>query len=380
MEAFEYLFLDIEWNQANGTTDLSGREPVQIGIIGTDEFLEKKKSFSKYVCLRDIRLLTAKTCKITHLTAKVIQEAKEESVIYNRICQSFPSYSHVVVWTMDTYEIFREGMRRTKIKMPKHNVIVLQDILNTIVINKEKQIGFETALKFADISYTASFLHYSKHDVAYLYQLYREIFYRYNDLTEKESCYMNRGSKKLHISGCRYIRKSSDRNLIMTRKSLIFQGYTPCLCCGTVENWGRLDWKAAINEKKKKENRKMLRRLPLTEKNIMHICEQFGIKCNIVMDIVFIKTSFSSWRVHIQGNKVKKVYHENYRVNRSDFFKKKKYNEGFHEQIVQSDNFYDVIQYIYYHEKNFMKVKCQKNRIEILFEKIEQERREKENK
>ena len=33
---FEYLFLDIEWNQAPKTTDIEEREPVQIGIVAVD--------------------------------------------------------------------------------------------------------------------------------------------------------------------------------------------------------------------------------------------------------------------------------------------------------------------------------------------------------
>lgn len=31
-EKIEYLFLDIEWNQAPGTSDLDGREAIQIRI------------------------------------------------------------------------------------------------------------------------------------------------------------------------------------------------------------------------------------------------------------------------------------------------------------------------------------------------------------
>ena len=36
-EKYEYLFLDIEWNQEPGTTDIDGREPVQIAIVAADE-------------------------------------------------------------------------------------------------------------------------------------------------------------------------------------------------------------------------------------------------------------------------------------------------------------------------------------------------------
>ena len=42
---FEYLFLDIEWNQAPKTTDIEEREPVQIGIVAADAKLNKKEHF-----------------------------------------------------------------------------------------------------------------------------------------------------------------------------------------------------------------------------------------------------------------------------------------------------------------------------------------------
>lgn len=32
-EQFEYLFLDIEWNQAPGTIDLDGREAIQMRLL-----------------------------------------------------------------------------------------------------------------------------------------------------------------------------------------------------------------------------------------------------------------------------------------------------------------------------------------------------------
>ena len=42
---FEYLFLDIEWNQAPKTTDIEEREPVQIGIVAADANLNIKEHF-----------------------------------------------------------------------------------------------------------------------------------------------------------------------------------------------------------------------------------------------------------------------------------------------------------------------------------------------
>ena len=52
---FEYLFLDIEWNQAPKTTDIEEREPVQIGIVAADANLN--------ILIRTLLLYL-----ITHLT------------------------------------------------------------------------------------------------------------------------------------------------------------------------------------------------------------------------------------------------------------------------------------------------------------------------
>ena len=39
-ETFEYLFVDMEWNQTPGTKGIEDRERVQIGIVATDEQLQ----------------------------------------------------------------------------------------------------------------------------------------------------------------------------------------------------------------------------------------------------------------------------------------------------------------------------------------------------
>ena len=39
-ETFECLFVDMEWNQTPGTKGIEDREPVQIGIVATDEQLQ----------------------------------------------------------------------------------------------------------------------------------------------------------------------------------------------------------------------------------------------------------------------------------------------------------------------------------------------------
>ena len=47
LEKFEYLFVDIEWNQTPGTNGIEDREPIQICVVATDESMNLKKSFSR---------------------------------------------------------------------------------------------------------------------------------------------------------------------------------------------------------------------------------------------------------------------------------------------------------------------------------------------
>ena len=51
LEKFEYLFVDIEWNQTPGTNGIEDREPIQIGVVATDESMNLKKSFSRAMLL-----------------------------------------------------------------------------------------------------------------------------------------------------------------------------------------------------------------------------------------------------------------------------------------------------------------------------------------
>ncbi|MGN1198626.1 MAG: hypothetical protein ACI4TA_13650 [Acetatifactor sp.] len=116
-----------------------------------------------------------------------------------------------------------------------------------------------------------------------------------------------------------------------------------------------------------------LRKLPITEENIKLICGKFGIECSMVSNVISLKTSAGYWRIYIKDDKVDSIHHGNYRMTRTDFYKKKKkYNEGLHEQNVSVENFYDVVKYIYCHDRDMLKNK--KNRIDKLFEQIERER------
>lgn len=168
---------------------------------------------------------------------------------------------------------------------------------------------------------------------------------------------------------------SVDRKLIVP-KSMIFKGYAVCKCCGKSQSWKQLEWefvdKYRIQNKKYRDD---LKQMPLIETNIEKICKWFQLSYNISSEIVFVRTAFSRWIVYLQKNKVKKLLHENYRICKSQYLKKQKMKciEGYHKQKLPSENFFEVIQYIKYHDAGIVKRMSKKNRLEKLLEMVEME-------
>lgn len=383
---FEFLFVDIEWNQKAGTDDIDNRGPVQIGLIGTDESLDIKKSFSKGIRLNNMDDLTEDTCKLLRTCRKNIENAKTLHDVFWRMEQTYSSYRYVVVWNIDSYHLLYKSMKETGIHIPHHKVIVLQEIVNRIAASDDQCVGFEMALKYAKIAYEQNYLHAAKHDVKYLLALFKKMYADYTLLTQNEMNALNARSKIIHTMECRH--GYSEHTEVRTgAKSLIFYGYRPCKCCQSENEWRRYQWEVAkpktesvrVNTKRqsipdKTYARAELRALPLTDENIKLICDTFKIACNICEDLVFLSTGIGYWRVYLSEDAVWEVYHANHWQKKADYFKiRKKMNEGYHKQAITMTNFYDVVQYIYYHDKNLYKAR-KKSRIERLFEKIEQDR------
>ena len=89
-EQLEYLFLDLEWNQAPGTTGLDGREAIQIGVVAADTKIQKTKTFSKAIRLSDPSLFNEKTQIVTHTPITNIMQGKEENVVLTKFAKHFP--------------------------------------------------------------------------------------------------------------------------------------------------------------------------------------------------------------------------------------------------------------------------------------------------
>ena len=377
-DRIEFLFVDMEWNQKTGTKDLEGREPIQIALMGADECLEETKLFSKGIRLEDVNTLTEETCKITHAGVDTIMRANSLEEVFKRIKMSFPKFKYVVVWTKDTYDLFVQSTKQAGVKLPKHRVLILQDIIGLIATSSKKKIGFETVLAKAEIQYNPAYLHFSKHDVQYLFALYKKMYADYQKLTTYESSVVNEKTRIIHTSECRYA-KHIKGSIHPGVKTLVFRGYRACNCCGSELNLRKIYWIPTLQEEKSKKageeiSEAELRNLPLTESNIKQICNRYSMKCNISEHMIFLTTNCGYWRLYFDGEKVNKVLHGNYKMKQNDLKKKKKCTEGFHQQKISFTNFYEVVRYIYYHDKDLY-ANPRKSKVEILLEKIAMERK-----
>lgn len=373
-EKYEFLFVDIEWNQTPGTNGIEDREPIQIGVVATDEELNLKKSFSRAMRLSSEKKYNPDTLALSHSSLNSVMQANSEEIVLQKVKMSFPKYKYVVVWTKDTYDLLKRGMDNYGLAMPRHKVVVLQQILMHIASDGINPIGFERALKNADIEYQKNYLHYSKHDVNYLYQLFCNCYERYTRWTNGEICYLNQNSHITHTHNCRYIKSSYVKALNETTKNVIFEGNRICKVCGCEDDWNRLQW--GVSSGIKQNNRAgYLRELPLTEENISMICNKFRLEYNISTEVVFIRTPFSRWIVYIQDNDVVKLRHENYNQKRNEAIKiHKKCMEGYHKQKLPSSSFYDVVSYIKYHDESMLKrLGDKRNRVDVILDRIREQ-------
>lgn len=368
-EEYEYLFLDIEWNQTPGSIGIDGREAIQIGVVAANSSLEKVKSFSKGIRLSDVKLLNEETVRVSHTTAANIMQGRTSERVLSNLMETFPVYNHIVVWTRDTYDLLKRDMKKCAIPMKKHRVIVLQDVISVILGRGNNKIGFEKALRFAQIEYASNYLHYAKHDANYLYQLFSKCYQQYSVATEGENCVLNLGTGKLHTNDCRYVKHMAEDKKVLQPKSVVFEGFTVCKVCGNREEW-KYKEKQAVQSTEEED----LSQLPLTEQNIEKICNHFQVSYSMGNDFVSIRTAFAGWIVCLREGKVTKLFHENYRLGKSFYNKRNiKFGEGYHKQKIFSNNFYEVVRYIQMHDAGFVTRMLKKSRTEKLFDKVEME-------
>ncbi len=345
MERYEYLFIDIEWNDPAPDHDPKYWDPVSVALIGTDGDLEIKGRYSASISPRRPKLLTEDICTLVHQSRENLLRANTEEKVFANISSRFPRVENIVVWNHHAYYVFTECAKRTGCHLSRHRVIVLQDILGVVASERKSLFRFDKALTRAGIDVKENYLHYAKHDVEYLHQWYKVTLERYRDMTAGETCIVSQRTRILHTPECRYV-KDGDQEV--ASKDIIFRGYRPCRCCGTATEWDRFKWKGAKKKKAKKTKKKEPKTYnQLTDEKIKEYCESLGLRGAVAVDLVYVRSPYCGWVLLLEGDKVQTVLHENYRPGDR--------KGTYHKQKMHTHDFFKTVRYIYFHDKDFMK-------------------------
>ncbi|RGF57945.1 hypothetical protein DV740_00215 [Roseburia sp. AF02-12] len=203
-----------------------------------------------------------------------------------------------------------------------------------------------------------------------MYLLFCSCYKEYEKQTEKEFCYRNPKTHKLHTENCRYVQNMSKIKWQICGKTDVFNRNEVCKVCGCTDSWSRLGW-GPQSGRKLHETASYLRQLPLTTENMSLICDKFRVEYHISVGAVFIRTTFSRWLIYIRDDKVVKLHHENYKARKNNALKvHTKCMEGYHKQKLPSTNFYDVVCYIKNHDMGMLKRLDEKSRVEKLLEML----------
>lgn len=139
----KYLFLDMEWNQLNNQFNISEDEILEISAICADEDFKNKKTFFSIVKPEHIEYVNKRTLTFLKLGESVLASSSPIEEVIHKFNKAFPKFNIMVVWNRGTYDLFINAIRQNGITLPRHKVIVLQELLTVI----DNFMGFEKAMK-----------------------------------------------------------------------------------------------------------------------------------------------------------------------------------------------------------------------------------------
>lgn len=337
------LFCYIEYNKiCKGMKyDPANFDLLEIGAVLHVDDVEVK-SYSRFIHPQHMELMTKERyLSFGGLKEWDLERASSIEDISRRFYKTFYEYDFLVMWNRKEYEILMNSLKRGTYLREDHKPIFLEDLIK---ITKGYVQSFFKELEAYGINIEDKYnLHYSKFKVKYMAQLYYAAQNIYSDFLESEKAYFLKKAEEdiIHKANCDLV--NSTENWIKAGAAELFYGVTLCECCK--ENLKLLPDKMHIRYPLKTQ---------FEEAQIAKMCEEFGVKYSLSENIIFIKTCCFNWRIFHNGQIVTDVYHQNLRYNYLQH-KKDSFNKGFHRQNISFTNLYDVLYYIYNHDKQFLK-------------------------
>lgn len=361
-----YLFLDIEWVNNKGDFSAEECEILSVGAIGY--FSGKRENFYTLVQPSDMSAVTTRITELLRLSTEQLEKAQSLDVVLENMCANFDYCNVIVVWGRNTYELLCEKCRQNNINLFEHRVVFMQELIG-LLDYKNSLFSFERAMKRYGVKFNESLLHNASYDALCLLNLFCVVrkFYKKNHGFERRCFVGDEDSGLIHSPYCEQVENVSGDNIFIVGAAKLFEGYCNCEICGGVTTkftWDETQGKAPI-----------CKIAPYTDEDIGWLCEKLNLDCKSSSGVFFIKTGYSSWRIMHNYEEVERVFHENYRGLLPK--RKEKFNTGYHRQNVISKDIWEVLKYIYNHDKRYITTLMgQKTRVDMLLEQIEKEHSE----
>lgn len=223
------MFIDIEWSQPTNVFEIEKSQILQIAGIGVSQDGTETRRFARSVCPTNPDEVTSYALELIGAQLESLLRATEKDVVINNFFTTFKDIKNFVVWNKNAYDLLMYEADRLGIKLKKHNVIIVQDLIRTI--SKIRCITFEKALDMLKVEHNKSLLHHSKYDVEYLLELSRSLSHTFAQAKDKINIayYRTQNTGITHGSYCGYI---SNSNTVeeLSGDNVLFVGRL-CSCC-----------------------------------------------------------------------------------------------------------------------------------------------------
>lgn len=333
-----YLFVDIQVNHAYKC------EIVEVATVMTD-YENINNKFSRLVKPDHLDMVSNKQLKKMGINIKIL--AKQNNIIetMKTFCQTNKKFDIIVMWDKKLYDIFMSKLEYYDISISNHKFISLKELIRDVDTYSYDSMNIRDASFIYDIGKITS-IERSKYNVQNIVEMFDILRKQYLNKYERGRISNFRKLKKsniIHSLNCFYIRDKD--NIEMASLSQLFDGKKLCKYCV------------------RKNRFPMLPMRDISHRNfidsILKMCSQYKMTANFddANGIVIINSGIAYWKIyHIHGTIIN-IYHENYHIVKKKNCKNKriKWDNGFHIQKVNIDNFEDALLYIHNHDKNFGK-------------------------
>ena len=350
-EANLYI-LDMEWAEDGDII-----QPLEIALLPADV---KSLSFFSFIQPTDFSAITPDLLHFLRLKSSTLEKAPAfRDVIYemsHKMLDNSGKSNIAIIWHSSTKENFLRACKENRIRTSFQEIISLRDIMLISQEINAGSYGLRKMLKSYDICFDARFLNTSSYDVLCLKKLFLQFRKSCEESKLKECLKACENTKVIHAEGCPYCKTAKTKSIREFSSSDLFLGYRFCKhCSSSIQPWVPvLSTREGENAKLQKKAYSISPDKQLDEEFIATMCVHFDLEYAIKGYYIEIRTSCGRWKLYHDGKNIIKVFHGNHYGKVS--------KQGYHEQNLKSESLYEVLRYIYEHDRKVEEKKIKSNK------------------